>query len=118
MCSQCQQPVVSGRGFGFVNFKIPGEKTYHFYHRFRPFKDGCRPGVIAVLEALAPKNKLKRFFKKTLRRKFADADACVSTRNPCEAWTGAFLLVIPVRRRLSCSMREDARWQRWRAAFR
>ena len=33
MCSQCQQPIVSGQAFGFVYFKIPGETTYRFFHR-------------------------------------------------------------------------------------
>jgi hypothetical protein len=25
ICSKCQQPIVSGAGFGFVCFKIPGK---------------------------------------------------------------------------------------------
>jgi hypothetical protein len=33
LCSKCQQPIVSGEGFGFVCFKIPGQKGYHFFHR-------------------------------------------------------------------------------------
>lgn len=31
-CSKCQQPIVSGEGFGFVYFKIPGREGYHFFH--------------------------------------------------------------------------------------
>ena len=34
-CSKCQQPIVSGEGFGFVCFKIPGKEGYHFFHRRR-----------------------------------------------------------------------------------
>ena len=26
-CSKCQQPIVSGEGFGFVCFKIPGQES-------------------------------------------------------------------------------------------
>ncbi len=33
ICSKCQQPIVSGEGFGFVCFKIPGEEGYRFFHR-------------------------------------------------------------------------------------
>ncbi len=33
ICSKCQQPIVSGEGFGFVCFKIPGQEGYHFFHR-------------------------------------------------------------------------------------
>jgi hypothetical protein len=33
MCSQCQRPIVSGQGFGFVYFKIPGKASYRFFHR-------------------------------------------------------------------------------------
>jgi hypothetical protein len=32
-CSKRQQPIVSGEGFGFVCFKIPGREGYHFFHR-------------------------------------------------------------------------------------
>lgn len=32
-CSKCQQPIVSGEGFGFVCFKIPGKEGYLFFHR-------------------------------------------------------------------------------------
>jgi hypothetical protein len=32
-CSKCKQPIVSGEGFGFVCFKIPGTEGYHFFHR-------------------------------------------------------------------------------------
>jgi hypothetical protein len=33
-CGKCHQPIVSGEGF--VRFKIPGERTYRFFHsRFR-----------------------------------------------------------------------------------
>ncbi len=36
VCGKCQQPIVSGEGFGFVCFKIPGKEGYHFFrHRFR-----------------------------------------------------------------------------------
>jgi len=36
-CSRCQQLIVSGEGFGFVCFKIPGKEAYQFFHnRFRP----------------------------------------------------------------------------------
>ena len=31
-CSKCQQPIVSGEGFGFVCFKVPGKEGYHFFH--------------------------------------------------------------------------------------
>jgi hypothetical protein len=35
-CSKCRQPIVSGQGFGFVCFKIPGKEGYQFFHcRFR-----------------------------------------------------------------------------------
>ena len=27
-CSKCKQPIVSGEGFGFVYFKIPGKEGY------------------------------------------------------------------------------------------
>lgn len=33
MCSKCWQPIVTGDGFGFVCFKIPGQEGYHFFHR-------------------------------------------------------------------------------------
>jgi hypothetical protein len=33
ICSKCQQPIVSGEGFGFVRFKIPGMQDYQFFHR-------------------------------------------------------------------------------------
>ncbi len=33
VCSKCKQPIVSGQGFGYVCFKIPGEEGYHFFHR-------------------------------------------------------------------------------------
>ena len=32
-CSKCKQPIVSGEGFGFVCFKIPGTENYRFFHR-------------------------------------------------------------------------------------
>jgi hypothetical protein len=32
-CSKCQQPILSGEGFGFVRFKIPGKEGYRFFHR-------------------------------------------------------------------------------------
>jgi len=32
-CSKCKQPIVSGEGFGFVCFKIPGKQSYYFFHR-------------------------------------------------------------------------------------
>ncbi len=32
ICSKCQQPIVSGEGFGFVCFKIPGQEGYYFFH--------------------------------------------------------------------------------------
>ena len=31
-CSKCKQPIVSGEGFGFVCFKIPGKEGYLFFH--------------------------------------------------------------------------------------
>ena len=35
-CAKCQQPIVSGQGFGFVCFKSPGKTGYWFFHcRFR-----------------------------------------------------------------------------------
>jgi len=35
ICTKCQQPIVSGAGFGFgyVCFKIPGKESYLFFHR-------------------------------------------------------------------------------------
>jgi hypothetical protein len=33
VCSKCKQPIVSGEGFGFVCFKIPGMEGYNFFHR-------------------------------------------------------------------------------------
>ena len=33
ICSKCQEPIVSGEGFGFVCFKIPGTESYRFFHR-------------------------------------------------------------------------------------
>ena len=33
ICTRCQQPIVSGAGFGYVCFKIPGREDYHFFHR-------------------------------------------------------------------------------------
>ncbi len=33
ICTKCQQPIVSGAGFGYVCFKIPGREDYHFFHR-------------------------------------------------------------------------------------
>jgi hypothetical protein len=33
VCSKCKQPIVSGEGFGFVCFKIPGTESYDFFHR-------------------------------------------------------------------------------------
>jgi len=33
ICSKCQQPIVSGEGFGSVRFKIPGKEGYRFFHR-------------------------------------------------------------------------------------
>ncbi len=33
VCSKCKQPIVSGQGFGYVCFKIPGKAGYHFFHR-------------------------------------------------------------------------------------
>ena len=36
VCSKCKQPIVSGQGYGYVCFKIPGKEGYHFfYRRFR-----------------------------------------------------------------------------------
>jgi hypothetical protein len=32
-CSKCKQPILSGEGFGFVCFKIPGKEDYRFFHR-------------------------------------------------------------------------------------
>ena len=32
-CSKCKQPILSGQGFGFVCFKIPGKEDYRFFHR-------------------------------------------------------------------------------------
>ena len=35
-CSQCHQPIVSGKGSGLVCFKVPGKEGYQFFHhRFR-----------------------------------------------------------------------------------
>ena len=39
ICSKCQQPIVSGEGFGLVCFKIPGQEGYHFFHRRSPGGD-------------------------------------------------------------------------------
>jgi hypothetical protein len=33
LCRQCQRTIVSGQGFGFAYFKIPGKKSYRFFHR-------------------------------------------------------------------------------------
>ena len=33
VCSKCKQPIVSGQGYGYVCFKIPGKEGYHFFHR-------------------------------------------------------------------------------------
>jgi hypothetical protein len=33
ICSKCQQAILSGEGFGYVCFKIPGQNSYHFFHR-------------------------------------------------------------------------------------
>jgi hypothetical protein len=33
LCGKCKQPIVSGEGFGFVCFKIPGTEGYDFFHR-------------------------------------------------------------------------------------
>lgn len=33
LCAKCHRPIVSGEGFGFVCFKIPGQEGYHFFHR-------------------------------------------------------------------------------------
>jgi hypothetical protein len=33
ICTKCQQPIVSGAGFGYVCFKIPGKEGYLFFHR-------------------------------------------------------------------------------------
>ena len=36
-CSKCQQCIVSGEGYDFVCFKVPGEEVYQFFHnRSRP----------------------------------------------------------------------------------
>jgi hypothetical protein len=40
LCSKCQQAIVSGEGFGFVRFKIPGKEGYHFFHRRFRSADG------------------------------------------------------------------------------
>jgi hypothetical protein len=32
-CGKCKQPILSGQGFGFVCFKIPGKEGYRFFHR-------------------------------------------------------------------------------------
>jgi hypothetical protein len=32
ICSKCQEPIVSGAGFGFICFKIPGKEGYLFFH--------------------------------------------------------------------------------------
>jgi hypothetical protein len=35
-CSKCQQLIVTGEGWVFVCFKIPGKEDYQFFHyRFR-----------------------------------------------------------------------------------
>jgi hypothetical protein len=39
ICNKCQQPIVSGEGFGCVCFKIPGKEGYHFFHRRFPGGD-------------------------------------------------------------------------------
>jgi len=39
-CSKCKRPIVSGEGFGFVYFKIPGKEGYHFFHR-RLYSGDC-----------------------------------------------------------------------------
>jgi hypothetical protein len=36
VCSKCKQPIVSGQGFGYICFKVPGTEGYHYFHcRFR-----------------------------------------------------------------------------------
>lgn len=39
ICGRCYEPIVSGEGFGFVCFKIPGEEGYQFFHRRFPGGD-------------------------------------------------------------------------------
>jgi hypothetical protein len=39
LCSKCYEPIVSGEGFGFACFKIPGQEGYHFFHRRFPGGD-------------------------------------------------------------------------------
>ena len=45
MCSKCWQPIVTGDGFGFVCFKIPGQETYQFFH-YRVRAADCWEGRI------------------------------------------------------------------------
>ena len=40
LCGKCKQPIVSGEGFGFVCFKIPGTEGYDFFHR-RSLGEDC-----------------------------------------------------------------------------
>ena len=36
-CCKCQQRILSGEGYGFVCFTVPGEEVYQFFHnRSRP----------------------------------------------------------------------------------
>ena len=39
VCSKCKQPIVSGQGYGYICFKIPGNEGYHFFHRREPGGD-------------------------------------------------------------------------------
>ena len=39
VCSKCKRPIVSGHGYGYICFKIPGEEGYHFFHRRVPGGD-------------------------------------------------------------------------------
>ena len=39
VCSKCKQPIVSGQGYGYICFKIPGKEGCHFFHRRVPGGD-------------------------------------------------------------------------------
>jgi hypothetical protein len=57
-CSKCKQPIVSGEGFGFVCFKIPGTDGYHFFHR-RSRSEDCWEGYLREPDNVVHTRKLE-----------------------------------------------------------
>ena len=57
VCSKCKQPIVSGQGYGYVCFKIPGKEGYHFFQqedtrKIRPrvtYSDTTRSTLLGLL---------------------------------------------------------------------